>query len=214
MPGLTRRKTVKRSPVRDTRDRLVEVSAALLQRQGLTGTGIKQILAEAGAPYSSLYHHFPGGKDELAANAISVSGARYQALVEAVWDQEPDVLRAVAAVFEAAAQTLEATDFAVACPIATVALEVANTNERLRHSTAEVFESWIAAGAARFEVAGIATVDARRLALTFISLLEGAFILSQSLKTAEPVHVAGATAVAATRSALGSPGRTKTHPRS
>ena len=60
----------------DTRDRLVQVSAALLQRQGLTGTGIKQILAEARAPYSSLYHHFPGGKDELAAAAIRVSGAR------------------------------------------------------------------------------------------------------------------------------------------
>ena len=54
----------------DTRDRLVQASAALLQRQGLTGTGIKQILAEAGAPFSSLYHHFPGGKDELAAAAI------------------------------------------------------------------------------------------------------------------------------------------------
>ena len=81
-----------RSPLTDTRDRLVEVSATLLQRQGLTGTGIKQILAEAGAPYSSLYHHFPGGKDELAATAIRASGARYQALVEAVWDQAPDVI--------------------------------------------------------------------------------------------------------------------------
>ncbi len=58
----------------DTRDRLVQVSAALLQRQGLTGTGIKQILAEAHAPFSSLYHHFPGGKDELAAAAIGDVG--------------------------------------------------------------------------------------------------------------------------------------------
>ena len=130
----------------DTRQRLVDASAALLQRQGLTGTGIKQILAEAQAPFSSLYHHFPGGKEELATAAIRASGARYQALVEGVWDEAPDVISSVAAVFEGAAETLEATDFAVACPIATVALEVASTNEPLRLATAEVFDSWIASG--------------------------------------------------------------------
>jgi AcrR family transcriptional regulator len=187
----------------------VQVSAALLQRQGLTGTGIKQILAEAQAPYSSLYHHFPGGKHELAAAAIRVSGAQYQELVEAVWDQAPDVISAVGAVFEGAAQTLELTDFAVACPIATVALEVASTNERLRVATAEVFDAWIASAAVRFESEGIAPPDAHALALTLISLLEGSFILSQSLKSAEPVRAAGLAAMAASRSALDGPAETR-----
>src|SRR5580700_7348459 len=96
-----------KSTMNDTRQRLVDASAALFQRQGLTGTGIKQILSEAGAPFSSLYHHFPGGKEELATAAIGASGARYQALVEAVWDEAPDVMSSVAAVFASAAQTLE-----------------------------------------------------------------------------------------------------------
>jgi AcrR family transcriptional regulator len=191
--------------VNDTRDRLVEVSAILLQRQGLTGTGIKQILAEAHAPYSSLYHHFPGGKTELATAAINASGARYQALVEEVWDDAPDVMSSVAAVFDGAAQTLEATDYAVACPIATVALEVASTNEPLRLATADVFEGWIAAATARLEAADISAPDARDLALTLISLLEGAFILSQALRSTEPVRAAGSTATAAVRDALDSP---------
>ena len=43
---------------------------------------------------------------------------------------------------------------------------------------------------------GIAPDDAHMLALTLIALLEGAFILSQSLKSAEPVRAAGLTAVA------------------
>jgi AcrR family transcriptional regulator len=194
--------------VNDTRQRLVDASAALLQRQGLTGTGIKQILAEAQAPFSSLYHHFPGGKEELATAAIRASGARYQALVEAVWDEAPDVISSIAAVFEGAAETLEATDFAVACPIATVALEVASTNEPLRLATAEVFDNWITSGAARFEAERISPADARALALSVIALLEGAFVLSQALKTAEPVRCAGATATAAVRSVLDSPAKT------
>jgi len=181
------------------------VSAALLQRQGLTGTGVKQILAEAHAPFSSLYHHFPGGKDELARAAIGDAGARYQRIVEAVWDEAPDVISSVAAVFDAAARTLEETDFAVACPIATVALEVASTNERLRLATAEVFDSWIAACTGRLEAASISADDARLLALTLMSLLEGAFMLSQAMKSTEPMRAACVSATTAVRSVLGPP---------
>lgn len=186
----------------NTKQRLVDASAALFQRQGLTGTGIKQILTEAQAPFSSLYHYFPGGKEELASAAIRAAGARYQALVEATWDEAPEVLSGIAAVFDAAAKTLEATDFTVACPIATVALEVAGTNEVLRQATAEVFDAWIAAGAARFEAEGISAGEAHALALTVISLLEGAFVLSQALKSTQPIRAAGSTATAAVRRAL------------
>jgi len=179
----------------DTRDRLVNVSAKLFGRQGLTGTGIKQVLVEAQAPFSSLYHHFPGGKTELAATVIRTSGARYQELVESVWDEVPDVIGAVAAVFDGAAMTLEATDFAVACPIATVALEVASTNEELRLATAQVFEAWTESGTRRLAAAGIDGNDARALALVIISLLEGAFILCQSAKSTEPMFAARTAAV-------------------
>jgi AcrR family transcriptional regulator len=188
----------------DTRDRLVDVSAELFGRQGLTGTGIKQVLTGAHAPFSSLYHHFPGGKNELAAEVIRTSGARYQELVESVWDEEADVLDAVTAVFGGAASTLEATDFAVACPIATVALEVASTNEDLRMVTADVFESWVDSGATRLTAAGVAPDAARSIAYVLVSLLEGAFILSQSSRSTAPMIAAGSAAADVVRSALNS----------
>ena len=115
----------------------------------------------------------------------------------------------VGSIFDEAARTLELTDFAVACPIATVALEVASTNERLRVATAEVFDAWIASGAERFESAGMSPDKALTLALTLISLLEGAFILSQSLKSAKPVRAAGISAVAVAQSALDARARTR-----
>jgi AcrR family transcriptional regulator len=186
----------------DTRDRLVNVSAELFSRQGLNGTGIKQVLAEANAPFSSLYHHFPGGKSELAATVIRTSGARYQELVEGVWDAASDVVEAVTAVFAGAAATLEATDFAVACPIATVALEVASTNDELRLVTARVFDSWVESGIQRLCAAGVAGEEARSLALVLIALLEGAFILSQSMKSTLPMTAAGEAAAEAVKSAL------------
>jgi AcrR family transcriptional regulator len=186
----------------DTRDRLVNVGAELFSRQGLTGTGIKQVLNGAHAPFSSLYHHFPGGKNELAAEVIRTSGARYQELVEGVWDEQPDVISAVAAVFEGAAGTLEATEFAVACPIATVALEVATTNEDLRMATAEVFESWLESGTKRLTTAGIDPSEAHSVACVLVALLEGAFILSQSSRSTAPMKAAGAAAVEVVRRAV------------
>ena len=86
---------------------------------------------------------------------MRVAGAGYQALVEAVWDAAPDVVAGVHAVFDGAAAVLEATDYEDACPIATVALEVASTNETLRVATAEVFDAWIVSATGRLAAAGI-----------------------------------------------------------
>jgi len=128
-----------------TRDRIVYASAELLRRQGYAGTGLKQIASEAQAPFGSLYHFFPGGKEQLAEEVLRTGGRFFLALYEAFAAAAPDLPTAVRDFFAGAAQTLENTDFADACPIATVAGEVASTNEVLRQATADVFESWLAA---------------------------------------------------------------------
>jgi len=186
----------------NTKERIVDASAILFRRQGYAATGVKQIDAEAEAPFSSLYHFFPGGKDELAADTIRSSGGMFQELVEAVFDAAPDVLTGVRNCFAGAAETLLQTDYADACPIATVALEVASTNELLRQATAEVFDGWIAAATERFLAAAIPETSARALAITLITSLEGAFILSRALRSTEPLAVAGATVTAAVATAL------------
>lgn len=186
----------------DTRDRIIDASAELFRRRGYTGTGMKQIVTSAEAPFGSIYHFFPGGKEQLGTEVIRWSGEMYQDLVMAVWDAAPDVLSAVDAVFSGAAEHLRQTDFADACPIATVALEVASTSEPLREATADVFDRWIAAAGDRFSAAGIAPERARELAYVVLSLLEGAFLFSRSARSAEPVEIAGAAAVAAVEAAL------------
>ena len=103
--------------------------------------------------------------------------------------------------FAGAAETLRETDYADACPIATVALEVASTNETLRLATADVFTEWIDGASAYFAHAGISRVRARELAFAMLSLLEGAFIFCRAMRTTEPMEVAGAAAVEAVRRA-------------
>jgi AcrR family transcriptional regulator len=185
-----------------TKDRILDSTAELFRRQGYVGTGMKQIAAEASAPFGSVYHFFPGGKEELGAEVIKTSGRLYARLFATIAAQAPDVLSAVHDFFAGAGETLRETDYADACPIATVALEVASTSEPLRVATAEVFEEWIEGAAEYFALAGVARPRARELGLTMLSLLEGAFIFSRAMRTTEPMAIAGAAAVEAARQAL------------
>jgi AcrR family transcriptional regulator len=185
-----------------TRDRLVATGVELFMRQGLTGTGIKQILEGAGANFSSLYHHFPGGKDELAAEVVRVAGAAYEQHVGAVWDAVADPAKAMRVVFEGAGAVLEESGYADACPIETVALEVASTNEPLRAATADVFASWVSAAEIRLSAAGLRQEDSDRLALSIVMLLEGAFVLCRAARSTKPMRAAGETAAEMVEAAL------------
>jgi AcrR family transcriptional regulator len=191
------------TPVPSTKDRIITASAELFRRHGYNATGVKQIVAAASAPFGSLYHHFPGGKEQLGAEVVRWSGAQYGQLIDLVFDPAPDVVTAVELFFAGAADTLEQTDYADACPIATVALEVASTSEPLREATADVFESWVAAAGERFVAAGIDAVRAREIAIALLAALEGAFVLSRAWRSTEPLRVAGAMCVSLVRDALG-----------
>lgn len=171
-----------------TRDRILFATAELFRRQGYNGTGLKQVVAEADAPFGSLYHHFPGGKTELGDEVIRKAGAFFQALVTAVYDEEAAPEDAIRAVFTGAGETLEATDYEDACPIATVALEVASTDDRLRQATADVFEQWTVALSER--------LGDRAQALAVIAALEGAFLLCRASRSTEPMAAAGEMAAA------------------
>lgn len=194
----------------NTRDRIIGAAAELFRRHGYTGTGLKQISRDSGAPFGSLYHFFPGGKEQLTAETLRWSGHGYQLLVESVFDNAPDLLTGIHDCFEAAAEVLAATDYADACPIETVALEVASSNETLRLVTAEIFESWIASATRRGQAAGIPESTARELSLAFIAALEGAFVLSRAMKSVEPLRAAGDATVAATVAALNQAGTSAT----
>ena len=178
-----------------TKDRIVESSAELFRRQGFAGTGVKQIVAEASAPFGSLYHFFPGGKEQLGEEVIRWSGAIYGQLLDAFFEPGADPVSATRDFFAGAAETLRETDYADACPIATVALEVSSTNEPMRQACADVFDSWIDGATERLVECGLPRKRSRALAISMLASLEGAFVLARALRSTEPLEVAGAPAL-------------------
>jgi AcrR family transcriptional regulator len=194
--------------VASTKERILDTTAELFRRYGYTGTGLKQIVADANAPFGSVYHFFPGGKAQLGEEVVRRSGQMYMELVGAVFEAAPDPVTGVRDIFAGAAEVLRETDYIDACPIATVALEVASSNEVLRAATADVFESWINAATARFANAGIGDEQARALAIVLIELLEGGFLLCRAARTTDALDAAGAAAATLVEAAM--PARSRT----
>ena len=185
-----------------TRERILDATSDLFRLQGYAGTAMKQVVDAAGAPFGSVYHFFPGGKEQLAVEAIERAGKGYEDLVLVVFDAESGAVAGTRAVFAAAAEVLRQSGYEDACPIATVALEVASTNEQLREATARVFEAWVVTLAGRLAADGAEPATARATAIVVIELLEGAFLLCRAARATEAMDAAGTAAVALVTAAL------------
>jgi AcrR family transcriptional regulator len=185
-----------------TRDRILDAARELFSRHGYSGTGLKAILTASNAPFGSLYHFFPNGKEELAVEAIRLGGITYRELVESVFTEGCDVIAATAYLFEEAALIVEGSGYADACPVATIALEVASTSEPLREASAAAFESWLGVGRLRFEDAGIPAARAEELAIEVFCAIEGAFLLARTARDGRAIRLMGRVATRAVDEAV------------
>jgi TetR/AcrR family transcriptional regulator, lmrAB and yxaGH operons repressor len=163
---------------------MVRTAAALFRAQGYHATGLNQVLSEGGAPKGSLYFHFPGGKEQLAVEAVALAGNDLRDSLTAVLAAEPDPVKALTQALELLGRQLLASDFRSGCPIATVALDVASDSEPIRVACEEVYTSWQSVIAAHLGDENLATVA--------LAAIEGALLLARTRRSLEPLHAVGA----------------------
>ena len=187
---------------RETRNRILDATIRLLRRQGYSATGIKQIVLEGDAPLGSVYHYFPGGKEQIGAEALARSGEKIRRTIERAGDA-PDLPAAINSYFTINAERLRDSDYERGCPIAIVCLETASANERIRQVCEEAFNKWQVTLAQVFVDAGIAKTDAGGLATFVLSAYEGALTMSRALRDIEPLITSGAAVASVLHAHLG-----------
>jgi TetR/AcrR family transcriptional repressor of lmrAB and yxaGH operons len=175
------------SPRADSRTRILEAAAQLFRRQGYEATGLKEIVDAGLAPVGSIYHFFPGGKEQLGQEALRRSGERYLHLIDLVFERAESPAAAVRQFFQLSVDALQGSGFADGCPIASVAVEVASSREDLRLACAEVFASWFRRVADGFDP--LSPDVAHKAAIFTLAAFEGAIILSRALADADPLLV-------------------------
>lgn len=169
---------------------MVVTTAKLLQRQGFHGTGLNQILAEADAPKGSMYFHFPGGKEQLATEAITASGEYVDRALaaHAMTHAEGDAAGALDAYLAGLVDLLRRSDFQNGCPIATVALEVGATSPEIGDACAGAFERSIERIAGWIEAGGVGAVAASERAFLVYASIEGALLFAKAQRSVEPIE--------------------------
>jgi TetR/AcrR family transcriptional repressor of lmrAB and yxaGH operons len=151
--------------------------ARLLRDQGYTATALAQVLAESGISNGSLYHHFPGGMEELAEVALETSGHAVADALSRVLDDAPNTGEGIVAFLDIAQGTAK-DDVCSGCPIAPTALE-SSVSPRLRAAATRCFDRWEELLAGRLRADGWPDDDIPEAASAALSLIEGALLLAR-----------------------------------
>ncbi len=176
------------TPEPGTRDRLIAAMTDALRRRGLHGIGLTELLQSAGAPKGVLYHHFPGGKTELAIAAIDRVVERMTSGLDQLLATAPDPLAAMRQWIRAATERLQRTGFESGCPLATVALESAPDDKALREALARGFARLRERIANGLVVAGMPAERATGVATLMVAAYEGGLLQARVAHSIEPVQ--------------------------
>ncbi len=156
-----------------SRERMIASAALLFRENGYSGTGFRDVVTHSGAPRGSIYHHFPGGKAQLAQETIDYAAGVVESAIErgAAAGDPLAALRATLAWWRA---TLVASDYRAGCPI--VAITVEAHEPELSESADLAFARWERVLAAALRDGGVPPARAARLATLAVAAVEGAVI--------------------------------------
>nr|WP_295786452.1 TetR/AcrR family transcriptional regulator [Rhodoferax sp.] len=162
-----------------TRDRLIAAMQGALQNKGYHGVGLKELLEVAKAPKGVLYHHFPGGKAELAVASIEVVVAQLSTGLDKLTKRNADVVQALEAWMGSAQRALAISGYERGCPLATIALESGPDDIAIRQALAKGFAAIRERLGRTLQHAGIEATRAHNLAALTVSAYEGALVQSR-----------------------------------
>ncbi len=172
------------------RERLVYTMVKQLREHGVEGTGLRPLVAEANAPWGSLRHYFPGGKDQLVSEALEWSGS-YAADVVATYlrRNRPTPRGLVRVIVRWWINDLEANGYARGCPVAAAVVDCAHTNQPVRVAAERALETWQEPIRQALAQLRFGPRDAEELSTFILSGLAGAIVLSRARRSTEPLRI-------------------------
>ena len=159
-----------------SRQRLIDAAIDGMRGSGLSGAGINEIARSGGAPKGSIYHLFPGGKTQIACEALQDYSEAVLAFVDASLPARQGPRARIEGLFEAFARRLEESGCRRSCAVGAVATDLADDDrEPVRLQAQAAFARWIEHLAGRFDF-----IADRRRARSFaglvLSCIEGAYL--------------------------------------
>jgi AcrR family transcriptional regulator len=189
----------------DSRNRMIQSAALLFREHGYSGTGFRDVIEHSGAPRGSIYHHFPGGKEQLAADTVAWAAAVIERRIERTV-QRGEPVAALGMFVDTWREVLEDSNFRAGCPIVAVAAE-ADAGSTATAAAATAFTRWEELIARALLNAGVGRTDARRLATLVVAGIEGAILMCRARRDIRPLRDVHRALEATLRTAISWHGR-------
>jgi AcrR family transcriptional regulator len=178
--------TVNTQDRRGTKQRMLDSAVLLLRERGAPGVTVDAVLAHSGAPRGSVYHHFPGGRNEMLLGAVRLAGDYIAAMVDdSVADG--DVQQTMARLVRFWKRALTRTDYRAGCPVVAMAVDSRESVPDAAELVREIFARWQASLSDVLSANGFAHDRAGRLATLIVSAVEGAVILCRAHRDLTPL---------------------------
>jgi len=173
---------------RDGRALLLKGARQLLAEKGYAGMELRDVAERGHAPRGSIYHHFPGGKVQLAREAAELEGTTIRDLIER--SLEDRGLRETLFMFgEIFRRRVADHPERIGCPVAAAALARPEDPELAAVATA-AFQSWERPIATALRDEGVGSRDAEAFAGLVVSTVEGALLRARAAGSQEPLDSA------------------------
>ena len=187
----------------DTRTRMIEATVQALQRHGVAGMSFTDVLRASGAARGAIYHHFPGGKAQLVAEAAARNGHDVRIHLAGLPAGSPQAV--VHAFLAAVRPAVEASAAGGGCAVAaiTVRAGAGADDDGLRQVAADALASWTDQLAELLTSSGLTPGEAADLAALLIALLQGAHVMCRAAGTLQPFEQAARAATALAQSRYG-----------
>jgi AcrR family transcriptional regulator len=166
---------------------MLDSAIMLFRQRGIADTSVRDIVEHSGAPRGSVYHHFPGGKEQLAAEATERAGSFIALLLSTLEERPPE--EAIASFVGYWTASMIRNEFRDGCPAAAAALS--DEAPAAREAAATAFSKWEEILTSALVARGRAPEDAAPLATLSIAAIEGALILSRAQQSDQPLARVG-----------------------
>lgn len=154
-------------------DEILDRLFLIFRDRGFEGASLTDLSRATGLGKSSLYHYFPGGKEQMAEAVLSRAVARIDSAIVQVAHAPEPIRTRLRKIVASLTRLYEGGH----TPCVLGQLSTAAIGTPARHRLREAFTHWIEAIAALATESGMSPVRARNFAEDWVARLQGALIL-------------------------------------
>lgn len=173
----------------NAREQILQTTSELVEKQGYHGTGLNEIVRESGAPKGSLYHYFPGGKEQMVAEAVLQSGQMTSERIRAGLTGNSSASKAIHDFVMKIAENVERSGFGAGGPLTAVAMETATRPGQLNLACRDAYGMIEAVFREKLIECGFSKRKAKDLGTFITASIEGGIILARTHHTGDPLRL-------------------------